>query len=111
MDILIIIRSWWNSGFGVVLMALVLGFAVDAAEPTDYFKVLKRTDVNSLYDNVMNCHRLRDPGGIGFCSWYKLPKIRKTFIRQTWEKSAVLTLVLDGQPVTFSRIEEGCFWE
>ena len=101
------------SGLGIAQLTLlfVLAFGVYAAEPTDYFKVLKRTDTWSLYDNVMNCHRLRDIGGIGFCSWYKLPRIRKTFIRQTWEKSAVLTLVLDGQPVAFSAIEEASYWE
>ena len=92
-------------------MLCMLSLGAYAAEPTDYFKVLKRTDIRSLYDNIMNCHRLRVPGGIGFCSWYKLPSIRKTFIRQTWENTAVLTLALDGKPVAFSPFEEESFWE
>ena len=42
-----------------------------AIEPTDYFKVLKRTDASFLFDNMMNCHRLNEPGAIGVSSWYK----------------------------------------
>ena len=106
-------QSVLKACFGVAQLAMLflLALGAYAAEPTDYFKVLKRTDIRSLYDNIMNCHRLRDPGGIGFCSWYKLPSIRKTFIRQTWENTAVLTLALDGKPVAFSPIEEESFWE
>ena len=107
-------RSFFECGLcfaQLVLLVFMLAYGVHAAEPTDYFKVLKRTDTWSLYDNIMNCHRLRDPGGIGFCSWYKLPSIRKTFIRQTWEKTAVLTLALDGKPVTFSPVNTESFWD
>ncbi|MBP5639198.1 MAG: hypothetical protein J6X55_06950, partial [Victivallales bacterium] len=82
-----------------------------AFEPTDYFKVLKRTDASFLFDNVMNCHRLTEPDSIGVSSWYKPPRNCKTFVRQPYEKTAVLTLSLDGKPVAFSPVEEESFWD
>ena len=92
-----------------ILAIMLTGLALAAAE-TDWIKILKRTDIHDLYDQNMNVRR-QDSSVIGFNAWYKPATIRKSFSRQAVEKSAVLTLELDGKAVKFTADKQGNYWQ
>lgn len=86
---------------------MTIGFCCSA---NDVCTLLKRGDFNFSVDKNLNC-RLLDAQGPGFGAWYKTPKLRKSFTRQVIEKSAVLTLQLDGKKIDLSLVPNSRYWE
>lgn len=95
--------------FSLLAGLLAWSGGLGAAE-VDWFNILKRQDMHDLYDQYMNVRRQQNEV-IGFNAWYKPVKMRASFSRQAVEKSAVLTLVLDGKTVDFKAVKSGNYWQ